>query len=278
MAHPSLLPSLLTLFLLLLIFSTQPHSATSDSFSPSSPFISAVRSTIDEVQKVLSILSTVAGTGPFGDSRISSAINDCVDLLDLSSDELSWTISSTPASTTTGDHHSDLKSWLSAALGNQDTCLDGFDGTDGLVKSLVAQGLQTVTSLVGQALQMSGQFAYGGRKLLSTTVGGFPEWVSAGDRRLMQAPASGVQADAVVAADGSGTYKTVTEAVEAAPVESTKRYVIYVKRGVYNENVDIKKKKWNLMLIGDGMDATIITGDRSFVDGWTTFRSATFGE
>ncbi|KAK1263951.1 hypothetical protein QJS04_geneDACA013599 [Acorus gramineus] len=275
MAHPSLLPSLLTLFLLL-ISSTQPHSATSDSFSPSSPFISAVRSTIDEVQKVLSILSTVAG--PFGDSRISNAVNDCVDLLDFSSDELSWTISSTSAATTTGDRHSDLKSWLSAALGNQDTCLDGFDGTDGLVKSLVAQGLQTVTSLVGQALQMSGQFASGSRKLLSTTVRGFPEWVSAGDRRLMQAPASGVQADAVVAADGSGTYKTVTEAVEAAPVESTKRYVIYVKRGIYKENVDIKKKKWNLMLIGDGMDATIITGDRSFVDGWTTFRSATFGE
>ena len=31
------------------------------------------------------------------------------------------------------------------------------------------------------------------------------------------------------------------------------------------------------MMIGDGMDATVISGNRSYVDGWTTFRSATFG-
>ncbi|KAJ6407353.1 hypothetical protein OIU84_010792 [Salix udensis] len=37
-----------------------------------------------------------------------------------------------------------------------------------------------------------------------------------------------------------------------------------------------KKKKWNLMMVGEGMGATIITGNRNFIDGWTTFRSATF--
>lgn len=68
------------------------------------------------------------------------------------------------------------------------------------------------------------------------------------------------------------------DAVLAAPDYSMKRYVIYIKRGVYKENVEIKKKKWNLMMVGDGMDATIISGNRSFVDGWTTFRSATFGK
>ncbi|KAK2642102.1 hypothetical protein Ddye_023865 [Dipteronia dyeriana] len=78
----------------------------------------------------------------------------------------------------------------------------------------------------------------------------------------------------VVAADGSRNFTNVTDAVLAAPNYSMKRYVIYIKRCVYKEYVDIKKKKWNLMMVRDGMNATIISGDRNFIDGWTTFRSA----
>jgi pectinesterase len=68
------------------------------------------------------------------------------------------------------------------------------------------------------------------------------------------------------------------DAVAAAPDYSMHRHIIYIKKGVYNEYVDIKKKKWNLMMVGEGMNATIITGNRNFIDGWTTFRSATFGK
>ena len=38
------------------------------------------------------------------------------------------------------------------------------------------------------------------------------------------------------------------------------------------------KKKRELMIVGDGMDATVITGSRNVVDGATTFNSATLGE
>lgn len=38
----------------------------------------------------------------------------------------------------TGNVGSDTKTWLSAALSNQDTCMEGFDGTSGLIKPLVA--------------------------------------------------------------------------------------------------------------------------------------------
>ncbi|GAY68400.1 hypothetical protein CUMW_263830 [Citrus unshiu] len=30
------------------------------------------------------------------------------------------------------------------------------------------------------------------------------------------------------------------------------------------------------MMVGDGIDATIISGNQNFMDGWTIFRSATF--
>ena len=176
----------------------------------------------------------------------------------------------------TGDKGSDLRTWLSAALVNQDTCNDGFDGTNSnIVKELVSGGLNQVTSLVQQLLSMVHPVSESpGRRLTSKDQ--FPSWVESEDRKLLQA--NGVVVDAVVAADGSGNFTKVMDAVLAAPDYSLRRYVVYIKRGVYKENVEIKKKKWNLMFIGDGMDATVISGDRNYIDGWTTFRTATFGK
>ncbi|XP_059432159.1 pectinesterase/pectinesterase inhibitor PPE8B-like isoform X1 [Corylus avellana] len=243
---------------------------------PSSEFVDSVKNTIDAVEQVASIISPFVNV--FGDVRLSSAISDCLDLLDLSSDELTWSLSATQnpkgKDNSTGDKGSDLRTWLSAALVNQDTCIDGFDGpSSNIVKELVSGGLNQVTSLVQQLLSMVHPVSESpGRRLTSKDQ--FPSWVKSKDRKLLQA--NGVVVDAVVAADGSGNFTKVMDAVLAAPDYSMRRYVIYIKRGVYKENVEIKKKKWNLMFIGDGMDATIISGDRNYIDGWTTFRTATF--
>ncbi|XBJ25162.1 hypothetical protein VPH35_002876 [Triticum aestivum] len=77
---------------------------------------------------------------------------------------------------------------------------------------------------------------------------------------------------------GSGNYTTVGDAVAAAPTNlngSAGYYVIYVLAGVYEENVEVPKKMKYVMMIGDGIGQTVITGNRSVVDGWTTFHSAT---
>lgn len=171
----------------------------------------------------------------------------------------------------TGNLSSDLRTWLSAALVNQDTCSDGFDGTNSIVKGLVSGSLNQITSLVvdllGQVHPISDQHEPSGQT---------PAWFKSEDRKLLQA--NGVPVDVVVAQDGTGNFTNITGAILSAPDYSMKRYVIYIKRGVYKEYVEIKKKKWNIMMIGDGMDATIITGNHNYVDGWTTFRSATFGK
>ncbi|MCD7454662.1 Pectinesterase/pectinesterase inhibitor U1 [Datura stramonium] len=109
------------------------------------------------------------------------------------------------------------------------------------------------------------------RKLIEDN-GEWPEWLSAGDRRLLQS--STVTPNVVVAADGSGNFKTVSEAVANAG-EGSKRYVIRIKAGVYRENVEVPKKKTNIMFMGDGRSNTIITGSRNVQDGSTTFHSAT---
>ncbi|KAI8026133.1 putative pectinesterase/pectinesterase inhibitor 36 [Camellia lanceoleosa] len=57
----------------------------------------------------------------------------------------------------------------------------------------------------------------------------------------------------------------------------SKKAIIYLKSGVYNEKVEIGRKMKNLMFVDDGIDKTIITGSRNVVDGATSLSSATFG-
>ncbi|KQJ84896.1 hypothetical protein BRADI_5g23550v3 [Brachypodium distachyon] len=108
------------------------------------------------------------------------------------------------------------------------------------------------------------------RKLLT-----FPEWVPAQARRLLQIP--GLQKpNAVVAADGSGNFKTITEAVNAAPKKSTARFVIYVKAGEYKEYVTIPKDVTNVFMFGDGPTKTRVVGDKSNKGGFATIATRTF--
>ncbi|KAF3684047.1 putative pectinesterase/pectinesterase inhibitor 32 [Capsicum annuum] len=267
---------------------------------PISEFVGSVKSTIDTIRQVTSIVSKFANF--FSDFRLFNAISDCLDLLELSADELTWTLTASQnpkgKNNSTGNLSADLRNYLSGALINQDTCIEGFDGTNGLVKNLVAGSLNQVTLLVrdilymvrpapknapqGQANDRRGnpwQWSRE-RKLTSNKQDShsYPSWLKRKYRRwlLQAAPTKGVVADAVVALDGTGNFTRIKDAIEAAPQLSTKKFVIYIKRGVYNEYVEISKKKWNIMMIGDGIDVTVISGNRSFIDGWTTYRSATF--
>ncbi|XP_031108465.1 pectinesterase 2-like [Ipomoea triloba] len=58
---------------------------------------------------------------------------------------------------------------------------------------------------------------------------------------------------------------TITEAIATAVQTRTddKRFVIKIKPGVYHENIIIDERLPNLMLLGDGKERTIITGELS---------------
>lgn len=76
--------------------------------------------------------------------------------------------------------------------------------------------------------------------------------------------------------DGTGDFKTITEALATYPKKNVDPFVIYVKAGVYKEYVIVDKKMINVFMYGDGPLKTIITGDHSNKTGWKTMRSATF--
>jgi pectinesterase len=68
-------------------------------------------------------------------------------------------------------------------------------------------------------------------------------------------------ADATVAQDGSGDYRTVQEAVNAAPQTLTagNRWVIFIKSGTYRELLYIQREKHFVVLVGEDPLRTVIT-------------------
>ncbi|KAJ6812650.1 putative pectinesterase/pectinesterase inhibitor 41 [Iris pallida] len=100
-------------------------------------------------------------------------------------------------------------------------------------------------------------------------------------RRLLQSSSDAVLVSdiVVVSQDGTGNFTTITDAVSSAPNKtdgSSGYYLILVTAGVYQEYVLIPKYKRYLMMVGDGINQTVVTGDHNNIDGWTTFKSATF--
>jgi pectinesterase len=70
-----------------------------------------------------------------------------------------------------------------------------------------------------------------------------------------------VHAGAVVAADGSGDFKTVQEAVNASPQDtgSAKPWIIMVKPGTCKERVYVQREKRFLHLVGEDAARTVIS-------------------
>ncbi|KAJ9539725.1 hypothetical protein OSB04_026231 [Centaurea solstitialis] len=200
--------------------------------------------------------------------REKSAWADCLTLYETTVSNLNQTLDPTTKCT-----EFDSQTWLSAALTNLETCRAGFvelNASDYMLPLLMNNN---VTKLISNTLAINKNSSSSINGFNEGFRGGFPSWFKAGDRRLLQAA---VKADLVVAQDGSGDYRTVKAAVEAAGKRSgSGRFVIYVKKGVYRENVEIGNKMKNIMLVGDGMKYTIITGSRSVGGGATTFNSAT---
>ncbi|KAJ7956584.1 Pectinesterase [Quillaja saponaria] len=167
----------------------------------------------------------------------------------------------------------DAQTWLSTALTNIETCRTG---------SLELNVSDFITPIMGNNVSelICNCLAINGGLLKIQEVKNeakeFPSWVSKHERRLLQI--SSIKANLVVAKDGSGRFKTVQAAIDlAARRRGTGRFVIYVKKGIYRENIEVDKNNNNIMLVGDGLGYTIITSSRSVQGGSTTYNSATAG-
>jgi pectinesterase len=69
------------------------------------------------------------------------------------------------------------------------------------------------------------------------------------------------KSDAVVAADGSGQYKTVQDAINAAPqtTSANHRWIILIKPGTYKELIYVQREKRFVLLRGEDAGKTVLT-------------------
>ncbi|CAN0914122.1 Probable pectinesterase/pectinesterase inhibitor 41 [Linum grandiflorum] len=228
-------------------------------------------------------------------------LRDCVLLSQLDVDFLSRAsdvVRSKDASE--GYEGDDLMTWLSAVITNQETCLEGLLDRDlalpdassaSLLGRLLVPRLSDLKLFYSVSL---GLLKHGWVRDLENPVAGrwLAEQANAAslikrDRsvkgRMVLDDERGreirVSRIVVVNSYGTGNFITIEDAVAAAPNDTEHNdgyYVIHLESGVYNEYVTIPKNKRYVMMIGDGINRTVITGNRSVIDGWTTFNSATF--
>nr|WP_199158887.1 pectinesterase family protein [Pedobacter sp. ASV2] len=77
----------------------------------------------------------------------------------------------------------------------------------------------------------------------------------------LYANAIDVKPDFIVAADGSGNFKTVQEAIHAVPDFRKTITIIFIKKGTYKEKLVLAASKQNVKLVGESRDETILTYD-----------------
>nr|CAB3477041.1 unnamed protein product [Digitaria exilis] len=229
-----------------------------------------------------------------------AALQDCQLLSGLNIDFLSSagaTLNTSANSTLLDPQAEDVQTLLSAILTNQQTCADGLQAAasawsvrDGLAVPMVnSTKLYSVSlSLFTRAWvpKAKGGKSGGGKKSKPPRHGHGRGLFDATDDEMVRrmalegaAAAVAVVGEVTVDQSGAGNYTTVGDAVAAAPTNlggSSGYFVIRVAAGVYEENVVVPKNKKYVMMIGDGIGQSVITGNRSVVDGWTTFNSATF--
>ncbi|KAL1556466.1 pectinesterase [Salvia divinorum] len=164
-----------------------------------------------------------------------------------------------------------FRTWLSAARADLQTCLDAFEWAPDAIRKTIAVNLERSTQLVTTSLGIITKIDVYMRLHEEPLTR-----MSLNDRQTLQNVNQGMQPDAVVAADGSGDYLTINEAINAVPPRNNERFVIYVKKGVYLESVLVGMSKWNILMYGDGMHKTVVSGSRSNATGSTILQSATF--
>ncbi|KAJ6821791.1 putative pectinesterase/pectinesterase inhibitor 12 [Iris pallida] len=204
--------------------------------------------------------------------RQRGSLLDCRELhqITIASLEKSESIISSAGTAATRSAVSDVRAHLSAALTNKNTCLEGLSTASGPAKPALVQSWLSAYRHVSNSLSLAS------RSDIGIGIGGSGR---RSRRRLLQDVVDYGEYDPstilTVAADGTGNFTAINDAIRFAPNMSDERTIIVVRTGTYRENVDVPAYKTNIVLLGEGSDASVVTGDRSAGDGWTTFRSAT---
>ncbi|CAB4291853.1 unnamed protein product [Prunus armeniaca] len=282
--------------------SVLPHNQTAENVYYYGRF--SVRKSLSQSRKFLNLVDKYLKRRSSLSLTAVRALEDCRLLAGLNMDFLlnSFETVNKTSKTLSNLKADDVQTSLSAILTNQQTCLDGIQSTASAwsLKTGLSAPNDTKFYSVSLALFTKGwvpktkksatwkptrnQRGFKNGRLplkMSSRTRAVYEGVT--KRKMLQTETEddGVLVSEVVTVsqNGTGNFSTINDAIAAAPNNSASTdgyFLIYVTAGVYEEYVSIAKNKRYLMMVGDGINQTILTGNRSVVDGWTTFNSATF--
>ncbi|KAL8544771.1 hypothetical protein ACS0TY_005117 [Phlomoides rotata] len=262
-------------------------TAKNASATPKDYIFAVVEATFKELNKSREATGKVV-VDKEKDESSHMAVEDCKELLDYAADVLQASMSMVGDSDmhTLEDRAHELLSWVTSVYAFQTDCSDNIQSPE--YKSAIENGMVNATQLTHNAVNIVAELSQvlkmfnvptsltASQRRLMSAEDGFPSWISGADRRLLAA-AGGAAPNAVVAKDGSGKFKTIKDALASYPAKHEGRFVIYVKAGVYDEQVIVDKKKPNVYIYGDGIGKTIIydaaNEGENFVARAMTFRN-----
>ncbi|KAL1346466.1 probable pectinesterase/pectinesterase inhibitor 25 [Arachis hypogaea] len=245
-----------------------------------------------------------------------SALDDCRDLNQLNVDYLQTVSDNLKSATSLDSNGNeelveDIETYLSAVATNHYTCYDGLVAAKSNIAEALAVPLNDVKQLYSVSLGLVTEALNKNRKKHKTRKHGLPtndykvrqplkklikflhttsnsckessfNCTRKSERILEESNNSkGILLNSyvIVSIDGTGNFTSIGDAIAFAPNNSRAEdgyFLIYVTEGCYEEYVTIPKQKTNILLVGDGINKTVITGNHSVIDGWTTFNSSTF--
>ena len=191
-----------------------------------------------------------------------SAWSNCLQFYHLTVKSLTKILDVNRGSTT-----AEIQIWLSGASTNIRTCHDGFFDVKVTTNIYPLVSSSNVTELITNCLAVNKVF-YDEEKGTN---------LQELSKSFLANKSVSQNANCVVAQDGSGDYKTITEALQASTrrPDVSQRFVIQVKQGTYAEYPVVTDQMQNVMIVGEGMDNTIVTGNAK---GATLIDSATFSK
>lgn len=216
------------------------------------------------------------------DKARANAAANCLEFLSYSDHRTGLTLGAVAAG-----RIKDARAWMSAALLFQYDCwsaLKYVNTTRPVAAAMIyLAGFSEVTSNALSMLAAYDRFGEGAAawRPPETERDGVWEDMATGGApagRRLNFPAAG-EAKATVCKEGC-EYASVQAAVEAAPanVGAGEWFTIHVKEGVYEERVRVGLEKTRLVLLGDGVGKTVITGSlNADVVGVTTYNTPTVG-
>lgn len=245
-------------------------------------------------------------SSPTLSAATTRALEDCRFLAELNVDFLlnCFQTVNTTQTTLTTSAADDAQTIVSAILTNTQTCWDGLtvSASDWSEKNGIYSPLANNTKLYSVSLALFTRGWVPKKKIIPSgsakkhltfrhrhlpfnmSKPNKAIYKTVGKRKLLQSSDPDqvlVSNIVIVSKDGTGNFTTITAAVDAAPNNtnaSSGYFLIYITAGIYEEYVSIPSNKRYLLMIGDGINQTILTGNRSVVDGWTTFNSFSFGK